>query len=124
MIPARLYVAGASGDDVYNTKYLKGQHKESKEARNARNKISKSEKFDPEKIETTLEMKKRVKREIDGQDDSEDDGSVIEMSDGDGNDENDTGEAAPPKKIAGSSNEFASRIEMLRSKLHAKMAEK
>ena len=57
MIPARLYIAGASGDDAYNPKYGKGQHEESKEARRARNKIAKREKFDPSKMETTLETK-------------------------------------------------------------------
>lgn len=132
MIPANLYVAGASGDDKYNPKYLKGQHKESKEARRARNKIAKDRKFDPEQMETTLETKKRVKKEMEEQSDSDDDGDLV-MSDGDGEDENDTGDAVsqPEKtddsnKSSSSNNEtsYASRIEMLRAKLHAKMAEK
>jgi len=133
MIPANLYVAGASGDDKYNPKYLKGQHKESKEARRARNKIAKDQKFDPEKMETTLETKRRMKKEMEDQSDSDDDGDVV-MSDGDGEDENDAGDddaAQPekkddPTKSSSSTNEssYASRIEMLRAKLHAKMAEK
>eukprot|EP00584_Thalassiosira_punctigera_P008522 CAMPEP_0172533780 /NCGR_PEP_ID=MMETSP1067-20121228/6365_1 /TAXON_ID=265564 ORGANISM="Thalassiosira punctigera, Strain Tpunct2005C2" /NCGR_SAMPLE_ID=MMETSP1067 /ASSEMBLY_ACC=CAM_ASM_000444 /LENGTH=464 /DNA_ID=CAMNT_0013318469 /DNA_START=197 /DNA_END=1591 /DNA_ORIENTATION=+ len=132
-IPASLYVAGASGDDAYNPKYLKGQHKESKEARKARNKIAKKEKFDPDKIETTLEAKKRVKKEreeSDG-DGDDDDGRAIEMSDGDGDDENDAAAVWPPEGKSGASGDddngngsYASRIEMLRAKLHAKMAEK
>mmetsp|Transcript_36162 Transcript_36162/g.77992 ORF Transcript_36162/g.77992 Transcript_36162/m.77992 type:complete len:459 (+) Transcript_36162:99-1475(+) len=132
MIPARLYIAGASGDDVYNPKYRKGQHKESKEARKARNKIAKKEKFDPEKMETTLEAKKRLKKEMEDNDSDDDDGSAIEMSDGDGEDENDDGNAATatpqPEKneggVANNNGSYASRIEMLRAKLHAKMAEK
>ena len=63
MIPAKLYIAGHSGDDAYHPKYLKGQHKESKEARRARSKIAKREKFDPEKAETTIETKRRVQME-------------------------------------------------------------
>eukprot|EP00581_Thalassiosira_minuscula_P028954 CAMPEP_0183757484 /NCGR_PEP_ID=MMETSP0739-20130205/5784_1 /TAXON_ID=385413 /ORGANISM="Thalassiosira miniscula, Strain CCMP1093" /LENGTH=463 /DNA_ID=CAMNT_0025994945 /DNA_START=112 /DNA_END=1503 /DNA_ORIENTATION=- len=135
MIPARLYVAGASGDDAYHPKYRKGQHKESREARNARHKLAKREKFDPEKMETTLQAKKRMKREMEERSDEDDDDGDsnndpdIEMSDGDGEDENDTGAASPSEKKEGSSksdnNEsYASRIEMLRAKLHAKMAEK
>ena len=48
LIPAKLYIAGQSGDD-YNpkSKYFKGQSKESKEARRAKNKQSKRAKFDP-----------------------------------------------------------------------------
>lgn len=131
MIPAKLYVAGASGDDAYNVKYLKGQHKESREVRKARNKVAKQEKFDPEKMETTLEAKKRLKREEEERDDSDDDGDIV-MSDGDGEDENDVAgdkEKPPPSdQKDGDKNAetkiYASRIEMLRAKLHAKMAEK
>lgn len=132
MIPANLYVAGASGDDKYHPKYKAGQHKESKEARRARNKIAKGQKFDPEKMETTLETKRRVKKEMEEESDSDDAGDDIIMSDGDGEDENDAGDADQPQKkddsdkSSGGTNEssYASRIEMLRAKLHAKMAEK
>ena len=127
MIPARLYVAGHSGDDAYNSKYLKGQHKESKEARKARNKIAKREKFDPEKMETTLETKRRLRQEQE-EVESDNDSDIV-MSDGDGQEDDEIGGTAH----AGDGNEadasiktenYASRIEMLRAKLHAKMAEK
>ena len=138
MIPARLYVAGASGDDAYHHKYHKGQHKESKEARRARNKIAKREKFLPEKMETTLEVKRRVRKEMEQQSDDEDgdsDGGDIVMSDGDGEDEKDGGAGSkgvtqPDTKGSSSKSNndesvsYSSRIEMLRAKLHAKMAEK
>mmetsp|Transcript_24765 Transcript_24765/g.47443 ORF Transcript_24765/g.47443 Transcript_24765/m.47443 type:complete len:457 (+) Transcript_24765:153-1523(+) len=132
MIPARLYIAGASGDEAYNPKYRKGQHKESKEARKARNKIIKQDKFDPEKIETTLESKKRLKKETEENDSDDDDGSAIVMSDGDGEDENDDGDGATatpqPENneggVANNNGSYVSRIEMLRAKLHAKISEK
>ena len=129
MIPVKLYVSGASGDDAYNPKYLKGQHKESKEARKARNKLAKSAKFAPDK-ETTIEMKKRIQREQDEiSDSSENDVDDIVMSDGDGEEEQEgvrssttTYPVAPPD--ASSEPSYASRIEALRAKLHKKMAEK
>jgi len=129
MIPARLYVAGASGDDAFHAKYQKGKHKESKAARQARNKIAKRDKFDPEKMETTLQVKKRMKLEMEeNESDDESEDGDIEMSDGDGDDENDTGDATEEGKkeeSAPSNNDsYVSRIEMLRAKLHAKMAEK
>ncbi|KAL7547061.1 hypothetical protein ACHAWF_010382 [Thalassiosira exigua] len=136
MIPAQLYVAGASGDGAYHPKYMKGQHKESKEARRARNKVAKRDKFDPERRETTLEAKKRVRREMeegsggdDDDDDNDDDDDDVFMSDGDG-EEGPDGEAPRPEKAGGSSTEeggeksYSSRIEALRAKLHAKMAQK
>jgi hypothetical protein len=145
MIPARLYIAGASGDDAYNPKYGKGQHKESKEARRARNKIAKREKFDPSKMETTLETKRRVQmmENAEDDDDSDEDGNDnMDMSDDDG--EGDTTADANTRTVhppASSGNKqhatnnsgtnttletqsYASRIEMLRAKLHAKMTEK
>lgn len=130
MIPASLYVAGNSGDGAYNSKYLKGQHKESKEARKARNKIAKREKFDPEKMETTLETKRRLRQEQEENDDSDNDSDIV-MSDGDGQEEDETGGSAAAAAVDGNKAEssiktenYASRIEMLRAKLHAKMAEK
>ena len=121
LIPAKLYVAGASGDDLYNPKYLHGQHKESKEARRARNKLNVEKKLHPEKRESTLDVKRRVKLEMEEIDDAEmsDDNDIV-MSDGDGEEEVDI---APPEKDD-STKGFSSRIEMLRAKLHAKMAEK
>ncbi len=137
MIPARLYVAGASGDDAYHPKYLKGQHKESKEARRARNKLAKMDKFDPHKSETTLEMKKRFQAERDDADDSTDDEDIAMAEHDDDDEEECNGEKddseeneavkasqSKPKSNDDGSNSYASRIEMLRAKLHAKMAEK
>ncbi|EJK63175.1 hypothetical protein THAOC_16187 [Thalassiosira oceanica] len=128
MIPVKLYVSGASGDDAYNPKYLKGQHKESKEARKARNKLAKNAKFAPDK-ESTIEMKKRIQREQDEiSDSSENEIDDIVMSDGDGEEEQ--AEVRSTKKYpvappdASSEPSYASRIEALRAKLHKKMAEK
>ena len=127
MIPARLYVAGHSGDDAYNPKYLKGQHKESKEARKARNKIAKRAKFDPEKVETTLETKRRLRQEQEEAEDSDNDSDIV-MSDGDGQEDDEAEEASADakngNKTEAQTDNFASRIEMLRAKLHAKMSEK
>ena len=126
MIPARLYVAGHSGDDAYNPKYLKGQHKESKEARKARSKIAKRAKFDPEKVETTLETKRRLRQEQEDEEDSDNDSDIV-MSDGDGQEDDEaegSANAADGNKTEAQNDNFASRIEMLRAKLHAKMSEK
>lgn len=151
MIPARLYIAGASGDDAFNPKYGKGQHKESKEARRARSKIAKRDKFDPNKMETTLETKRRVQMELEQQNQSDEDDD--ESDNNEGNDNiimsDDDGEydathdvkdkdAYPTSVESTMSNptdntsntttdephSYASRIEILRAKLHAKMAEK
>ena len=131
MIPANLYVAGHSDNDVYHSKYLKGQNKESKEAKRARNKIAKREKFDPEKVETTLQTKKRLHREQE-EDDDRDDGNdrvVIDEDDGD-EDEKDADkkhlnkQSSRNKKPTTDNKSYASRIETLRAKLHAKMSQK
>merc|ERR1719253_2235370 len=115
MIPASLYVAGASGDDAvtHHPKYRKGQHKDSKEARKAQNKIAKREKFQPGKRETTLETKQRMARE----EEEEAAGAAAARPAA-----KNGGAAAASAPAAGDS--YASRIEMLRAKLHAKMAEK
>lgn len=59
MIPVKLYVKGQSGDD-YNPKYYKGQAKENKEARRAISKQAKRVKLDPTLAETTTQAKKRL----------------------------------------------------------------
>ena len=61
MLPSKLYIAGNTGDEMYNPKYKRGQHKESKEARRARNKAARLSKF--QSPETTLEKKARLARE-------------------------------------------------------------
>lgn len=106
MIPAKLYVAGHSGDD-FNPKYFKGQAKESKEARRAKNKHAKRAKLDPSTAETTTQTKRRLE------------GERVVMP------------TAPTAASATSSTtttttlkDNRSRIEALRLKLHAKLAEK
>ena len=86
-----------SGDDKYNPKYYKGQHKESKEARRARNKAAKRAKFDPEQSETTRQVQERLQPPR----------STPQPQ-------------PPPPPMAGNN----SRIEALREKLHARLAEK
>lgn len=119
MIPAKLYVAGNSGDDAYNPKYYKGQHKESKEARRARSKAAKRAKFDPEQAETTTQVKERLARE-----------EGLELQDLPATP---SLVSAPPTPATTPTNtsstttstpSSASRIEALRAKLHAKLAEK
>ncbi|VEU45292.1 unnamed protein product [Pseudo-nitzschia multistriata] len=108
MIPSKLYIEGQSGDD-YNPKYFKGQAKESKEARRARNKQSKRAKFDPASAETTTQIKQRLEG-----------GAGVPQAP--------TAPKRPSsgaaKATAGTPDARASRIEALREKLHAKLAEK
>lgn len=119
MIPAKLYVAGNSGDD-YNPKYFKGQAKESKEARRAQNKQAKRAKLDPSLAETTTQVKKRL------------DGgrSVLPVAPATAAKNNqktkneDAVISAPPPAAADPVMDKNSRIEALRAKLHAKLAEK
>lgn len=131
MIPTKLYVAGQSGDD-YNPKYFKGQSKESKEARRAQNKQAKRAKLDPSLAETTTQAKKRL----------EGGRSALPVAPAGAaatntksknkknqkNDE-DVTSAPPPASADPASADPASmdnnsRIEALRAKLHAKLAEK
>ena len=83
MLPSKLYIAGNTGDEMYNPKYKRGQHKESKEARRARNKAARLQKF--QSPETTLEKKARLAREeaeMDMDGDSSSDDSDDEMEGG------------------------------------------
>ena len=111
LIPAKLYIAGQSGDD-YNpkSKYFKGQSKESKEARRAKNKQSKRAKFDPNLSESTTQAKQR----LEGSFAMPQKPSLIRSKP----------TTAPPKSTTSVSDEKKSRIEALREKLHAKLAEK
>mmetsp|Transcript_22869 Transcript_22869/g.25778 ORF Transcript_22869/g.25778 Transcript_22869/m.25778 type:complete len:404 (+) Transcript_22869:123-1334(+) len=128
IFPAKLYVAGNTGDEVYNPKYFKGQHKESKESRRARNKAAKRAKFDPEQAETTLQAKLRKDTEEDSEDGSEDE--VVEEQES----EEELSSTPPPSASRDDETskststvdipDNASRIEALRAKLHAKIAEK
>ena len=83
MLPSKLYISGNTGDEMYNPKYKRGQHKESKEARRARNKAARLQKF--QSPETTLEKKARLAREeaeMDMDGDSSSDDSDDEMEGG------------------------------------------
>ena len=127
-----------------NKKYRKGQNQESKEARRARTKAAKQAKFDPNRAETTLQTKERKAREeeeeeakmmmMESSDDDNDDNDDDDFSfPHDSEDEQETNLPEPTttqmdpssdtvKEPTTSSNH--SRIEALRAKLHAKIAEK
>lgn len=135
MIPAKLYVAGNSGDSMYNPKYRKGQHKESKEARRARNKIAKRNKFDPETSETTRQEKIRLEKEevddafsaSDDDDDMDEDGEQMEDAHEEENDMKEQKHDNNKNKSTTSALNLTpnqSRIEELRAKLRAKLEEK
>lgn len=138
VFPAKLYVAGNTGDEVYNPKYFKGQHKESKESRRARNKASKRAKFDPEQAETTTQAKERKDAEDDSDSDDEDDDNVEDEEDENENESTNhvKDKVEPSHTSATIDNEKidkhtapdplsnVSRIEALRAKLQAKIAEK
>lgn len=107
MIPSKLYIAGNSGDD-YNPKYHKGQHKENREARRAQQKAQKRAKYDPTLSESTVETQKRLEEERK----QETSGLLPQKKKG----------AKEQDKKNGADNK--SRIEALRAKLQAKIAEK
>jgi DNA excision repair protein ERCC-4 len=121
MVPAKFYIAGQSGDD-YNPKYFKGQSKESKEARRAKNKQSKRAKFDPATAETTTQAKQRLeggfampqKPSMKQQPKSSVPSSASASATTKSSDTSTNGNNTDKK----------SRIEALREKLHAKLAEK
>lgn len=134
MFPAKLYVAGNTGDEMYNPKYKAGQSKESKESRRARKKASYAKKFDPQLAETTRQAKRRLENEDDESDDDDDDDHDVvthdaDDSDGHDNDEpeasNSTGQSPslPSADSASDGNKpsYESRIEILRAKLRAKL---
>lgn len=115
MLPAKLYVAGNSGDD-YNPKYFKGQAKESKEARRALSKQAKRAKLDPSLAETTTQVKKR----LEGGDGSVTPRAVKPTS----ITPKQPSEIQEVQEVPTTPTAGLSRIEALRAKLHAKLAEK
>lgn len=127
MIPTKLYVAGQSGDD-YNPKYYKGQAKESKEARRAINKQAKRAKLDPTLAETTTQAKARLEGgPIGGKNTTSLHKPLVPQVPGP------VGAAGGDKVVSPTSRatipaskdqDHKSRIEALREKLHAKLAEK
>jgi len=104
-IPTKLYSAGQSGADDYNPKYWKGHSKESKVTRKAKNKqLSKRATFDPATLaKRTTETKQRLE-----------------------NDDNNhaTKSTVTTTTLSPDLDHNKSRIEALREKLHAKLAEK
>lgn len=106
------------GDEAYNPKYFKGQHKESKESRRARNKAAKRQKFDPSLAETTRETKERIQKESEhvSKQDIVVDQEVTEST------AMVTTSNEPSTPTPNSSNN-ASRVQALRAKLNAKIAE-
>jgi hypothetical protein len=119
MIPAKLYISGGAasgGGGSDNVKYRKGQHVESKEAKRAKDKAAK---YDPKRVETTLQTKKRVRMEEmemedeEGSDDDVEDDIV--MSDDDDDDDGSevtepTGNIGSSKKIGHSKNKNANTV--------------
>ncbi|CAJ1936571.1 unnamed protein product [Cylindrotheca closterium] len=125
IIPAKLYVAGNSGDD-YNPKYYKGQAKESKEARRAQNKQAKRAKLDPSRSESTTQLKNRLeggRSVLPATPESAATKPINKNKKSQKNDE-DVTSAPPPASADPSKMDNSSRIEALRAKLHAKLAEK
>jgi len=126
MIPSKLYIAGQSGDD-YNPKYFKGQSKESKEARRAKNKQSKRAKFDPVLAETTTQAKQR----LEGNSNHPSSHTPQKPTTNTPKPAVPTMETTPATATDNSTtpttpnnDDKKSRIEALREKLHAKLAEK
>mmetsp|Transcript_21104 Transcript_21104/g.37965 ORF Transcript_21104/g.37965 Transcript_21104/m.37965 type:complete len:398 (-) Transcript_21104:159-1352(-) len=121
MIPTKLYVAGQSGDD-YNPKYFKGQSKESKEARRAKIKQAKRAKLDPTLAETTTQVKQRL--ESNGTNNTAPKHPpLVPRAPGATSTANTAGKASSAA-VAQDKQNNKSRIEALREKLHAKLAEK
>ena len=115
MIPAKLYVAGNSGDD-FNPKYFKGNAKESKEARRAQAKKAKKAKLDPSLAESTTETKQRMEGNPASMVPGKPRKSLLASTPPPSSTSKDDKEATPADN--------KSRIEALRAKLHAKLAEK
>mmetsp|Transcript_16876 Transcript_16876/g.23883 ORF Transcript_16876/g.23883 Transcript_16876/m.23883 type:complete len:451 (+) Transcript_16876:195-1547(+) len=126
MIPAKLYIAGNTGDDMYNPKYGKGQSKESKEARRARNKLLKVSQFNPSTSETTLQAKKRIEQENVAMDEDSDNDENLPPDNHEEEDEevNENASVQNPGNNDIITKLGQSRIEALREKLRAKLEEK
>lgn len=140
MIPTKLY-ATEYNPDTYNPKYFKGQAKESKETRRAKNKQAKRAKFDPSWSETMSLIKQRLEggggKPLTSQiepvavspSSSFSSCAPVDGSDtgGGGSDDNIAYNRASKPKSNNSSSSLSSnrsRIEVLRERLHAKLAEK
>eukprot|EP00751_Fragilariopsis_kerguelensis_P000319 CAMPEP_0170816564 /NCGR_PEP_ID=MMETSP0733-20121128/39360_1 /TAXON_ID=186038 /ORGANISM="Fragilariopsis kerguelensis, Strain L26-C5" /LENGTH=414 /DNA_ID=CAMNT_0011175799 /DNA_START=91 /DNA_END=1331 /DNA_ORIENTATION=+ len=124
-IPTKLYSAGQSGADDYNPKYWKGHSKESKVTRKAKNKqLSKRATFDPATLaKRTTETKQRLEN------DNNHDNKLTPQKPG-MNKKGDNFRKSVNATITTVTTTISpdidnkSRIEALREKLHAKLAEK
>lgn len=109
---------------MYNPKYGKGQHKESKEARRARNKAARASKYDPAlKLTTRQEKRQKESEDADISDDDEESSGKMQQDE-----DMETEEESPPSSFSASSGEASdpslSKIEQLRAKLRAKLEER
>jgi Surfeit locus protein 6 len=140
---ANSHASTPAGDDKYNSKYFKGQSKESKESRRARNKAAKRTKFDPEKVETTRDVKERLAREAEEEDGDDQEEEVVlskKVAKKKSEKKHDkkkeaavkTADAVAPTATDSTlttedpttlETSYTSRIEALRAKLHAKLEE-
>ena len=116
MIPQKLYIAEKNLDS-YNPKYQKGQHKENRELRKAQMKAAKRAKFDPSLSESNVEAKKRAEEER-----LQKHGGPKLLPQKHSTEQE--GEDDSNKNISTPAVDNKSRIEALRAKLHAKIAEK
>lgn len=136
MIPSKLYIAGNSGDD-YNpkiSKYYKGHHKDSKDVRRAEQKAQKRAKYDPALNETTSQAKRRLEGEKSAKantllpqknlNESKPPSKAVNDDDDDNDENDDNDDDNEEKEVAPLPKDNKSRIEALRAKLHAKIAEK
>lgn len=112
MIPSKLYIAGQSGDD-FNPKnpYYRGVTEGSKEARKAAAKAGKRRKLDPEQAETTTRKKEQLETEKLAEHDLSEQEDVEEDAEEDN--------SSKPEPVV---SPHQSRIEALRAKLQAKIA--
>lgn len=113
MIPSKLYISGQSGDD-YNPKnrFYRGVTQDSKEARKAAAKLAKRRKLDPTQKESTVDKKERLEGEKQAYAATTTSSVIPGQS------------TAPKAQQQPTASPFQSRIEALRAKLHAKIAEK
>ena len=123
MIPSKLYISGQSGDD-YNPKknrFYRGVTEDSKEARKAAAKLAKRRKLDPSQVESTVDKKERLEKDKQSANAATPSSATPGKS------------LAAPKShppaatattVSTTTSPYQSRIEALRAKLHAKIAEK
>jgi len=123
MFPDEVYVTSNRVEDRYNSKYFKGQNKKSQETRRAKAKTNKRAKLNSAEEETTTNETTDSQQTLieDKTEKITDTGFLADISNTDKPaDSLKPTDSPKPKEISSSS----SRIEALRAKLHAKLAEK